>query len=490
MKPKVALINVKEDFTPVPPLGLLSIGTVLKENGYNVKVFDINIKESIKVIDEIKEFNPEFIGFSVMTTSYMITKRFNRKLKNELPNSYFFWGGVHTTALKERTLRENNLDFIIYGEGELTLLEICNKFNKKLNLKDIDGVCYIKENKFIENKPRELIENLDKLPIIDRSLLKNFRWYLSPPGMLRGKFCEGITTIYSSRGCPYQCIFCASKIIHGSNIRRRTVANVIKEINYLKEEYNIKGVYFMDDTFATDLDWLKEFCSKISGIIWGCQTRANIAQDFNILEIMKNAGCVQIDIGCESGSNKILKILKKGIDTDMIVKSFDNLKKLKIRTYASFILGNPEETMGDIKDTFKIAKKAPGGVTFLILVPYPGSELYSMSIENDWLIDKNIVFGERWTNKQSDRPLMEITLKSKELVRIRSKLQNKFFIKNNMLIILSFLKNPYYLYKILQIIIINPIFIYKSIIISFKRRKVMYLLEKLYQKFNEELRNV
>ncbi|MFH1445576.1 MAG: radical SAM protein [Nanoarchaeota archaeon] len=498
---KVVLIHLKENFTPVPPTGLLYVGTMLKKEGHEVRVFDANLKEQKEVIEEIKKIDPDMIGFSAMTTSYSITQALNKMLRKELPNAYYFWGGVHATSLPEETMKDNELDFLIYGEGELTMVDVCKKIKGKkkdgkrgIDLKGINGVYYFDKGKLHKNPPPKYIEDLDSIPIPDRSLLGNFKWYLSPPGILRGKFYYGITTMYTTRGCPYQCIFCSSKIVHGSRIRRRSVENVLKEMKYLKDEFGVTGIYFNDDTFATDIVWLKNFCKKLkeSGLnmVWGCQTRANIASNIEILETMKDGGCVQVDIGCESGSDKILKNLKKGITADMIMKSFENLRKVKMETFATFIVGNPGETMEDIKMTEEIAKHAPGGVSFLILVPYPGSPLYKMAHDNKWFVDENVMFDERWTNKQSDTPVMEASFRAEELVRIRADLQNQFFVQNNLQTILAFLRSPYFLSKAIYTVVKHPIFILKSAKRAVAKRKAMDLLEDLYQKFNEDMRTV
>lgn len=498
---KVVLIHVKENFTPVPPTGMLYVGTILKKKGHQVWVFDVTPKDQKRVIRQIMDIDPDMVGFGAMTTSYSITKEFNGALKQEIPDAYYLWGGVHASALPEETIKDNNLDFVVYGEGELTMLEVCKKIKGKkedggkqgVNLEGIAGVYYVDKGRIKKNPPRPYIKDLDAIPIPDRSLLGNFKWYLSPPGILRGKFYYGITTMYTSRGCPYQCIFCASKIVHGSSIRRRSVDNVIEEMRYLKEEFGVTGIYFNDDTFATDIDWLKEFCDKLkeSGLdmVWGCQTRASIASEINVLRIMKDGGCVQVDIGAESGSDKILKNLKKGITSDMIRESFDNLRKVKMVTFATFILGNPGETLEDVKKTEEIAKQAPGGVSFLILVPYPGSPLYGMALDNKWFIDENILFDGRWANKQSDAPVMEASFKAQDLVRIRADLQNKFFIKNNIETILAFARSPYFLFKALLTVFRHPVFICTSATNAIRKRKSMDFLEDVYQKFNEDLRN-
>lgn len=492
---KICLIHVKENWTPVPPMGITIIGTLLKQSNHKIMILDINIQEKEKYTQKIKDFKPDLIGFSVMTTAYSITKEFTSYIRKQLKDrALLCWGGVHPTALPTETLLDNNLDFVVYGEGEYALLEIADKFDQgNLKFNEINGIVFkgdINGKETILKTPsRQLIQDLDKLPIPDRSLLDNFKWYLSPPGILRGKFYYGITTMYTSRGCPYKCIFCASKSIHGSNIRRRSVGNVIEEMVYLKG-IGVKGIYFNDDTFATDMDWLKEFCSKVKllNMVWGCQTRANIAQDMEMLQMIKDAGCVQVDIGAESGSQKILNTLKKGITIEQIKKSFENLKKVKMKTFATFILGNPGETIEDVKMTEELARLAPGGVSFLILVPYPGCELYSMAKENSWFLG-DIKFNDSWTNKQSDQPVMSASkISPSELVLMRAKLQNKFFWKNNILTLIAFLKSPKFLFQALKTVFGHPIFISRSLYKAVKKRKAMDFLEDVYQKFNEDMR--
>jgi radical SAM superfamily enzyme YgiQ (UPF0313 family) len=497
---KVVLVHLKENFTPVPPAGILYIGTILKKDGHKVWVFDENIKDSKCLLQKIKEIDPDLVGFSAMTTSYTITRKFNEQLKKAIPLAYYCWGGVHASALPMETIEENKLDFLVYGEGELTMVDVCkvikgkktNAGERGVDLKGILGVYYVSENKIVKNHARPLIEDLDSIPIPDRSLLENFGWYLSPPGILRGKFYSGITTICTTRGCPYQCLFCASKIVHGEYLRKRSVQNVIKEIEYLKKVFGVTGVYFNDDTFATDDAWLKELHDSIKrkrlNIVWGCQTRANIAQNIDTLKIMKDAGCVQVDIGCESGSDKILNNLRKGISKKMILESFKNLKNLKMETFATFIVGNPGETMEDIRQTKEVAKMAPGTVSFLILVPYPGSPLYKMALSHNWFVNGNIVFDERWTNKQFDIPVMQASFKAEELVKIRAFLQNKFFWKNSLPIIRAFFRSPFSLWKVVTTLICHPFFVCKSFIKAIKKRKSMDFLEDMYQKYYEGLR--
>ncbi|MCU0666215.1 MAG: B12-binding domain-containing radical SAM protein [Candidatus Omnitrophica bacterium] len=491
---RVVLIFFRENYTPVVPMGILYIGTMLRNAGCDVRIIDSFPSSHRKNLDTIRDFNPDLIGVSVLTTGFQVAHEYTVYLRQENKNSKICWGGVHATALPEEVLEDSNIDFVVVGEAEFVMLDVCDRLSQDMDLSGIRGVVYRDRNKkIVDNGRGDFIQDLDILPIPDRSLLvaPSFKWYLSPPGILRGKFYQGVTTMYASRGCPYQCIFCASKIVHGAKIRRRSVENVLEEMVYLRDNHAVKGIYFNDDTFASDRNWLDDFCRSIVdkkvNMFWGCQTRADIAGELSVLEMLKRAGCVQVDIGCESGSDRILKILKKGITQEMIARSFSNLKKVKMESFATFIIGNPEETIEDIEQTRKIAKLAPAGVGFLILVPYPGSPLYKMAIENKWFVDEKIIFDQRWTNKQSNVPVMQASFKADQLVKIRASLENAFFWRNNMQTMIAFLNSPKYLLRAIMTILGHPVFVIKALWLALRKGKAMDFLESIYQKFNQDL---
>jgi radical SAM superfamily enzyme YgiQ (UPF0313 family) len=362
------------------------------------------------------------------------------------------------------------------------------KQGRGINLAGVNGVYYYDNGQIIKNDPRALIEDIDRLPIPDRSLIENFNAYLAPPGIIRLQFMKGTTPVMASRGCPYSCIFCASHKIHGKRARIRTPEKVIDELIYLNETYGVRGVMFWDDTFGISKKWIRAYCREYlrrkPDVIWGCQTRANIAQDFEVLATMKQAGCVQIDIGVESGSDKVLKALNKGTTTEMIRKSFKNLNDLKMNSFTTYIIGNPEETEEDIEMTYNIAKQAPrGGVSFLILSPLPGTRLFELAQQNNWLVHDYHSFDERWTTKESDQPVMAINQSTDQIVAIRNQLQNRFELKNNLMILRSFFLSPKFLIILVFIVISNPGYLFRAM----KKRKIKDWMENTYQAFNARL---
>ncbi len=494
---KIALVHFRENYTPAPPMGILYIGTVLKEAGFEVRVIDSFPGFNEKNIEKIYDFRPELIGISVLTTGHQIAAKYTRILRERLPDALICWGGVHPTSIPNQILQNEPVDFVVVGEGEQTMLEVCERLSEhsKSSLEGIKGVIFKSNGKIIDNGERGFIEDLNSLPIPNRRLLEfpPYSWYMSPPGIIRGRFLNGITTFYTSRGCPYNCIFCCSHKTAGRKLRQRSVENVLEEIRYLKAEFDIKGLYFNDDTFALNRVWLRDFCQRLQqenyGLIWGCQSRANLL-DRDVLQQMKSAGCVQVDIGCESGSNKILKNLKKGIEVKDILQAFCNAKDVGIETFATFILGNPGETTEDIYETEKVARRINSRVSFLLLVPYPGSELFEMAKKNGWLLEEQLYFSENWTNKQSENPVMEINIKSDELLRIRTRLQNNYFWKNNLRIFASFLMHPGYCLKIIYTSLKHFKEIYRALLSSINAKKSAVFLEAIYQKFNEELMRI
>jgi radical SAM superfamily enzyme YgiQ (UPF0313 family) len=434
---RVTLVNsqVLDGNNVIPPLGLMYIAAVLEKAGHAVQCFDADPQYHDSIAKEIKDFNPDLIGLSFLTVAYQRALNLMKKLKAELPDVMYCAGGVHTTVKPTETINEFDLDFIVVGEGEETIVEVCGKLEKGEELAGVKGVMYRQNGTVVDNGRRDLIRDLDTIPFPARHLI-DMEPYLKPPGIIRGYATENQTTIVTSRGCPYRCIYCGSHNIFGRKTRRRSVKNVVDEIEHLHKTYGIKGVYYCDDTFTLNSRWVREYCEDLMrrnmGIKWAGQSRVD-QTDEDLLRLMKESGLVQLDFGVESGSEKILKVLGKGGHgdrTEQIMKSFELCRKLDIRTLATFIIGNPEETREDIEQSFQVAKDIKADYTaFYFLTPYPGTDIYDMAIKNGWL-DPGLPFSEIWAHRQPELPLMAITFKKEELRDIRRHLQNHFFRRN------------------------------------------------------------
>lgn len=434
---RVTLVNaqVLDGNNVVPPLGLMYVAAVLEKAGHAVQIYDADPEYQATIINEIKEFNPDLIGLSFLTVGYQRAFNFCNSLRKAMPDKIYCSGGVHTSVKPKETLEAFDLDFIVVGEGEDTMVEVCERLGNGGDLTGVNGVMYRKDGEIIVNERREMIKDLDTIPFPARHLI-DMKPYLKPPGIIRGHADSNQTTIVTSRGCPFQCIYCGSHNIFGRKTRRRSVKNVVDEIEHLHKNFGITGIYYCDDTFTLSPKWVREYCEELKKrnlpIKWAGQSRVD-QTDIELMKLMKESGLVQLDFGVESGSEKILKVLGKGGAGDrvsQIKNSFKLCKELDIRTLATFIIGNPEETRADIEQSFQVAKDIDADYTaFYFLTPYPGTAIYEMAIEKGWL-DPNIPFSEVWAHRQPELPLMAITFGKEELRDIRRKMQNSFFRKN------------------------------------------------------------
>lgn len=478
---KITLINVQisEGNNIVPPLGILYIASVLEQMGHELQVFDID-PDVTPCINRISAFAPRLIGLSCYTNTYPRARRLTQQLKEVLPQSVYVCGGVHATAMPVETIRELEMDYLVYAEGERTIEQLvrCIEADRKDDLDKIKGLYYWKDGEIQFTGPPDLIQDLDSLPFPARHLL-NYKPYLVPPGMIRGYAMERITTIFTSRGCPYPCIYCASSIVQGKKIRRRSPANVITELESLVTDYDLQGFYICDDLVTGDRDWMIEFSRQLAQkkleLRWACQARVDRV-DEEMIACMKRAGCIQLDFGVESGSNKTLKTMKKATKIEAARNAFQLTHKLKIRSCATFILGFPGETENDMEESYRLAKDIRADYTvFYFLTPYPGTPVYSMAIENNW-IDPTMLAAEQFTHRQAFLPVMAIEHTPEKLVAIRRRYQNHFFLRNYFC-----LHNLKFYISLLGILLIRPRETVRCLVNFSKTLRLDDLVESIFE---------
>jgi len=428
---KVALINPPPpaiiqtwDKPTYPSLALGYLTGFLKAKGVDVLTIDaafdgLSLNE---MKDYLLEFQPHVLGFTAMTHRITHVAWVANELKKLFPESLVIIGGPHPTVIPSRTLQEFPIfDIAVIGEGELTLLDLVKSiqaYGPSQRLASIKGIAWRCKDEIKINEPRESILNLDSLPFPDYDHIKR-RIEIYP--------------MFSSRGCPFQCVFCCR--IHGNRLRVRSPKNVINEIEYAINKFNPRVLDFADDTFTLPKRRAMEICDLMISeglnkrIKWTALSRVT-GVDQALFNKMKEAGCIKVDFGVESGNPDVLKRIKKEITVTDAEKTIRMAKKTGLKTGSYFIIGHPYETTQTVRDTIKLATKLnTNTVSFGIMVPYPGTEVYEMAIKGE---GNYKLISEKWGDfdKQIGNALELEGLPRKELEKWQVKAYVTFYLYN------------------------------------------------------------
>lgn len=375
----------------LPPLGLLYLASSIKDKtNHDVKILDCPVMElsyeDIKT--EILKYQPDVVGIYIITFLLIdslkiaeIVKSCEKKLKK---NVAVIAGGPHVIIYPGETAGHKNIDFALAGEAEFSIVDFLNFKENKDRLSQIPGIYFVSDNNTIKGPQFKYIEDLDSIPMPDRRLLDYTKYssILSSEGF--------VTTMMTSRGCPYQCIFCERL---GKKFRAHSAEYVIKEIEDCIN-LGIKEIFFHDDTFAVSKKRVLEICHLINSknlkFIFDLRSHINTINE-ELLVALKEAGCSRISYGIESGVQRIIKRIKKGISLEQASKMVSLTKKHKIATLTDFMIGHPDETIDDIHQSIKFAKKLDADYSqFTITTLYPGTQLYYEAM------DKKVIKSDVW----------------------------------------------------------------------------------------------
>lgn len=376
----------------LPPLGIGYIAALLEREGFVVKIVDCP-PLSLTHDDLCKDLaieKPDIIGFTATTISIDSAIKAARNARAVLPHSLIMIGGPHVTALPEETMRNGPFDVVVLGEGEYSFLEIAQRVrNASSDFSGISGLMYRKNGELISTGRRAYIDNLDSLPFPAFHLFPPLSIYHPMPGNVRKM---PYAQIMTSRGCPYQCTFCDRKVF-GQLFRARSPKNVVDEIEMLMKRFGVKEVKFNDDTFNVDpkrvIDICEEILKRNMKIPWTCRVHVKNLS-FDLLKIMKRAGCWQIGFGIENADTAILKRIKKYITLEECKDAVLRAKACGMNVKVSFMFGLPGETEKTIQKTIDFAKTLPADiVNFHIFIPFPGTELFNKISSEGLLLHEN-----------------------------------------------------------------------------------------------------
>lgn len=363
------------DHSPLYPwAGVGYLSSYLTQSGIENDVIDLNLGYSNKdLVKRIDYFGPDIIGLSMMSRSYHLGYEIIRLAKEKSLSVVI--GGAHSATFREDILHRTDADYVILNEGEYRLRDLMIG----RNIKDIDGIIYRKDEQIITNPASSLVD-INALPFPDYSKFEI------------DKYIGGCIGIVTSRGCPYQCTFCPVGINSHRKLRMRTVDNVLEEMKfwYSKGRYRLE---ILDDNFTFSRNRVLKICNSINDkrldlLVLSCPNgiRADLV-DKEVLLAMRQAHFNPIAFGVESGNDRILKNLKKGIKLNKIEKAISIACQLGFNVILFFLIGSPEETMKDVEDSFKFALKYPvQDVAFYNLIPYPQTELYEWVDSNNYFL--------------------------------------------------------------------------------------------------------
>lgn len=424
----------KKFVSPIPPVGLAYLASVLEKNGINVAIVD-QVAEMIsndEVIRKVKEFSPQIIGFSCLTQVVNNAKVLADKIRDLDKKIKIVLGNIHPTLFTQELLEEGAADIIVRSEGERTLLEAVLAIAESKDLESVRGISFRINGKITHNPDRPLIADIDELPYPAWHLF-DLKLYSSTPLI---SVYDVSLPILASRGCPYRCIFCSQDRIHRTP-RYRKIDNIIDEIEYMNDKYKVGTFGFIDPFFPFSVKFGLDFCDMFierglhKKIKWVTETRVDLV-NFELLKRMKEAGANLIMFGFEVGNQGVLDKLRKGTNLEQSRLAMRYAKRAGLMTLGLFMLGMPGDSRKTCEETIKFAKELDCDIVkFNITVPYPGSELFEKNKEKlkeeqkDW--ERFIAWAD-WAGN-FDPIYVPEGMNAKELIGLQRKAMFSYYMR-------------------------------------------------------------
>ena len=422
----------------VVPTALLYLSAWLEKEGIPVHIIDVK-KSTItsderqidaineEIVERLEPISPNYTGITCYTSDYRSVVKLAKMIKTKLDTKIIV-GGIHATIKPDDFLYNPSLfDFVVVGEGEEVLSELVKREQRNLPVYDIPGLVFKKDGKFYKNENKASV-SLESMPRPAYEKI-DMEFYATPNrSVVRLLYASGVH-IFTTRGCPYACTFCANR---RQKIRFRPIKSVVDEIEFLKENYDIDSFYIQDDTFCLKEDRVLQFTESLMSrnlnMFWGAETRVNLLNE-NMLKHMKRAGCIQIDFGVESGSQESLNRMNKGIKVEDTKRAFALCRKYGLRSFANIMFNTPGETEEDVNKTLQLMKEIKADLNVVLLtVPLLGTKIYDDYVEPKLTPEEYYLFEENETYKTIRDSRFKLAKHNLDLAKLRDKVMIRFML--------------------------------------------------------------
>jgi len=405
----VLLVNPGEKgafFEAMPPLGLAYIAANLEKHGYSVKILDFEVEEK-GLSYWLSKWQPKYVGISGTSHTRFESFRLASEIKKFNREIVVIYGGVHATFTAFDTLTHiKDMDYVVRGEGEQILVELIDALNNKKNLDGVRGISYRTDEGIKENPAAPRVEPLDSLPRPAYHLLDMKRYSLDMEFVHK----KGISLI-TSRGCLAKCSFCSASRMFNHQLTVHSAGRILDEIDFLFDNYGFKGVKIFDSTLTMRRNHIEELCDEIlrrkRSFPWECEIRVGTV-DRAILEKMKEAGCYYVNFGVESGSQRVLNLMRKGFTVEQAEELLNLCFDVGLKTKVFFSFGHIGENMEDVRKTFRFIDKYSDKITTVAsgagVRIYPGTYLEEYARKNG-LLPEDFSWSMPFTEKRARRIL-------------------------------------------------------------------------------------
>lgn len=389
------------------PLSLAYLAATLERAGHTARVLDYQVSDP-DIGQVVREFRPDLMGVTAFSKEFPHSLRLMEQARRTAPNMPIVLGGPHANAYKEAVFELTDLpEYVVLHEGEETMLELAETLAAGGDVSKVAGIVYRgADGKPLCTPDRPFIRDLDSLPFMALDHFEVGR-YFPPAGTFRRL---PSVTMITSRGCPCRCVFCNTDLF-GKNIRLRSAENVLAEIEEIVGRYKAREINFCDETLTINRDRMAAICEGIMRrglkIGWKCSTRVDRV-DYELLKLMKRSGCFYIGYGVESGVQRILDKLKKGVTLERIRRTFRDTRRAGINSMAYFMMNVPGETPEDIEASIRFSREIrPSYLNFELIKPYRGTALRQM-IEEDPHIHINRELWDKWEHYSAGNHLFYV----------------------------------------------------------------------------------